>query len=324
VLSAFGPRVNGDGSRTLTGAPPRPDWHRRQVTLLAVLDAVAVGAATVLANVWNFGLEPAQLEIRSVSIPYVALALATVPTWLAVLAVTGAYDVGPFGKPAGEYGRVVRAGANFLAVVAVAYFVVHVENLTRGFLAATVPLAVVFTLALRVVARWRLRVRQAQGQVVRRAVVVGSRRSVGDVVRHLGEHPRGGLVVVGACVPGPVEPMLAAGSAVPVLGGTDAVLSAVQRAGADVVIFTGSLALGRVRSLAWKVEGSGIDVFVVPALTQRTDQLDVRPVAGLPLLHVDHVPGAPPRGPVGPTTGTMPPRPARRPPATIPIARDAG
>jgi hypothetical protein len=41
-----------------------------------------------------------------------------------------------------------------------------------------------------------------------------------------------------------------------------------------------------VRSLVWKVEGSGIDVFVVPTLTQRAGH-DIRPVAGLPLVYVD-------------------------------------
>jgi FlaA1/EpsC-like NDP-sugar epimerase len=319
--------VNGSRPVESASAGSRSDWLRRQTVLLVVVDAAAAAAATTLAKLWNFGLGPAQLEVRSVTIPYIALVGATVPMWLAVLAVTSAYDVGPFGSVTNELGRVVRAGANFLAVVAVAYFVLHLEKLARGFLVATVPLAVVLTVASRAIVRWRFDVRRARGLDVRRAVVVGSRRSVGDIVRHLGEHPGSGIVVVGACVPGPVEPMLAAGGAVPVLGGTDAVLGALQRSGADTVIFTGSLALGRVRSLAWKVEGSGVDVFVMPALTQRAAQLDVRPVAGLPLLHVDHVRGAPmpsasAQGPTYPQrTAPPPPRPAPPPPpppATVP------
>lgn len=312
--SAYGPRING-----------RSDWLRRQTLMLVGVDAAAAAVATTLAKLWNFGLGPAQLEVRSVTIPYIALVGATVPTWLAVLAVSGAYDVGPFGAVTNEFGRVVRAAANFLAVVAVAYFVLHLEKLARGFLVATLPLAVVFTLGARAVVRWRIDAWRSRGLTVRRAVVVGSRRSVGDIVRHLGEHPGSGIVVVGACVPGPVEPMLAAEGDVPVLGGTDAVLGALQRSGADTVIFTGSLALGRVRSLVWKVEGSGVDVFVMPALTQRAAQLDVRPVAGLPLLHVDHIPGAavpsrPASGPTYPqrTAPPPPPRPVPPPPSTPP------
>jgi FlaA1/EpsC-like NDP-sugar epimerase len=326
VGSAYGTRVNGSRPVGLAGVGPRSDWLRRRTLLLVVVDAAAAAAATSLAKIWNFGLDSADLQVRSLTIPYLALVGATVPTWLAVLAVTGGYDVGPFGTVTREYGRVVRAGANFLAVVAVTYFVLHLENFARGFLVATVPLAVIFTIGSRAVLRWRDGVLRSRGLIARRAVVVGSRRSVGDIVRHLGEHPASGLVVVGACVPGPVEPMLAAGGSVPVLGGTDAVLGALQRSGADTVIFTGSLALGRVRTLAWKVEGSGVDVFVMPALTHRTAQLDVRPVAGLPLLHVDHVPGAPERPAPSPTptprsAPSYPPRPAvppPPPPATVP------
>ncbi len=320
--SAYGPRVNGGRPGRLAHAysRPRADWLRRQTLVLVTADAGAAALATTLAKLWNFGLDPAQLQVRSVTIPYISLVGATVPTWLAVVAITGAYDVGPFGSVSREYGRVVRAGANFLAVVAVAYFVLHLEKLARGFLVATVPLAVIFTLASRAIVRWRLGVRRAQGLTVRQAVVVGSRRSVGDIVRHLSEHPASGLVVVGACVPGPVEPMLAAGGAVPVLGGTDDVLGALRRSGADTVIFTGSLALGRVRSLAWKVEGTGVDVFVVPALTQRAAQLDVRPVAGLPLLHVDQVPiteAHPSPAPAYPER-TAPPAPPAAPPSPRP------
>ncbi|HEY8527411.1 MAG TPA: hypothetical protein VIL48_20765 [Acidimicrobiales bacterium] len=317
-------RTRGNGDRPTAPAATTPttattrssrstssvEWRRQEVVLLAALDAAAVGAATLLSKMWNFGLEPAELEIRSITIPYIALAGAIVPTWLAVLALTGAYDVGPFGTPSNEYGRVIRAGAYFVAVVAVAYFILHIEKLTRGFLAATAPLALVLTLGVRAVARLRRRTRRARGEGVRRAVVVGSRRSVAEVAHHLAEHPASGLVVVGACVPGPVEPMLTRDMPVPVLGGTDEVLDALGRSGADVVIFTGSLALGRVRTLAWKVEGSGIDVFVVPSLTQPAGQTDVRPVAGLPLVYVDRLPGAVGK-PVPPPVPAAPPPPRR-------------
>jgi FlaA1/EpsC-like NDP-sugar epimerase len=293
---------------------------RRQLVVLVALDAVAVGVATGVAKVWSFGLESADLHIRSITVPYIALALAIVPTWLAILGLSGAYDVGPFGSVAGEYGRVVRAGANFLTVVAVAYFVLHLEKLARGFLVVMIPLAVVLTLGLRAAARVHTDRARARGQVVRRAVVVGSRRSVADIVRHLGRHPGSGLATVGACVPGPVEPTLVAGGRVPVLGGTgtDAVLGALERSGADTVILTGSLALGRVRTLAWQLEGSGVDLFVLPSMAEGAAHLDVRPVAGLPLVFVDQVSDLPVRrraadehrtGPLPVTTAPPPPPP---------------
>jgi FlaA1/EpsC-like NDP-sugar epimerase len=286
-------------------SPARPAWLRQHVARLVVLDAVAVVAASAVAKLWSFGLESADLPVRGMTIPYNALIVAIVPTWLAVLAVTGCYDIGPFGTGATEYRRVVRAGADFLAVVAVAYFVLHLENLARGFLVAMVPLAVAFTLGLRAGAQWHLGLRRRRGRAVRRAVVVGSRRSVEGMVRHLDEHRRSGLEAVAACAPGPADPIGAGGHRIPVLGGTDAVIDVLRRSGADTVVFTGSLARGGVRALAWKLEGSGIDVFVMPALTRREAVVDVRPVAGLPLLYVDR--------------GTPEPRPAASaPPVPLP------
>ena len=53
-----------------------------------------------------------------------------------IRALADAYDVGPFGTTNGLWTRVVRAGAQLLAVVAVAYYVLHLALVGRGVLAA--------------------------------------------------------------------------------------------------------------------------------------------------------------------------------------------
>jgi exopolysaccharide biosynthesis polyprenyl glycosylphosphotransferase len=46
---------------------------------------------------------------------------------------------------------------------------------------------------------------------------------------------------------------------------------------------------GRLRELAWELEKTGTDLFVAPALLDVAGpRTTIRPVAGLPLLHVDH------------------------------------
>ncbi len=273
------------------GGARRPLWLRQHVWLLVALDALAAGLAGGTSRLVTFGVDgPAELPIRSITIPYSLIALAAIPTWLVVLAVAGAYDVGPFGAPSREAGKVVRAGATFLALIAVAYFVLHLERLGRGFLAPIVPLAVGFTLATRVVARLVLRERRQRGHAFRRAVVVGSRSRVDDLVRHLADHRFGGLEPVAACVPGERTPVTYDGRDVPVLGGTEAVLAAVEQSGADSVVVAGNLEPGEMRSLAWSLEGSGVDVLVVPTLAEQELLIEARPVAGLPLLYVDIVP----------------------------------
>lgn len=131
---------------------PRPAWLTRYAGVLVVLDALAMAAATLTAKISWLGIDPEPLAIRSFSIPYWALALVTVPTWIALLGIAGAYDLGPFGTSQRVWLRLVRAGAQLLAVVAVAYYFAHLEQLGRGVLVGLIPLAVVFTVAARVVA----------------------------------------------------------------------------------------------------------------------------------------------------------------------------
>src|SRR6266545_1060640 len=93
------------------------------------------------------------LLVRGYHIPYNMLAVATVPGWLVVLGMSRAYDIGPFGTDPTEMRRVVSAAAHFLALIAVAYYVVHLQQLGREFLIAIIPLATAFTLTGRFAAR---------------------------------------------------------------------------------------------------------------------------------------------------------------------------
>ena len=43
-----------------------------------------------------------------------------------------------------------------------------------------------------------------------------------------------------------------------------------------------------LRRLAWELEKDGTDLCVAPALMDAGPRTTIRPVAGLPLLHVDH------------------------------------
>jgi CoA-binding domain len=327
VGSVDGPRI--DDRTVVAGGRRRPRWVRQHVLGLVALDATAAIAATTAARYVRFGSEPAELLVRTMTIPYSLLAVAIVPTWLAVLAVGRCYDVGPFGTGV-RLSQVVRAGANFMAVVAVAYFVLQVENLRRGFLAVAVVLAVVFSLGLRALAARWLRERRRAGQRTRRALVVGSRPTVIAVVRRLGLRRHAELRPVGACVPDPDRPLLVNERQVPVHGGLDDVLAAVAASGADAVVLTGSLAHGKVQRLAWALEGTGIDVFVVPALAHQAVELDLRPVAGLPLIYVNQghvqpdllppVPVAAPVVPVAPVAPVAPPTPVVTVDAGVPAA----
>ncbi len=273
--------VDAPGTSDVPAAPvpvppvPRPAWLFAYVAVLVAVDALAMAGATVLAKVSWLGLKPADLHIRSLTVPYGALALATVPTWLVILALAGAYDVGPFGSTRLRL-SIVRAGAQLLAVVAVAYYVLHLGLLGRGVLVAVVPLAVALTLGARGVVGLVLHNARRQGRARRTALVAGSRRGVDAVIAQLADHPAAGIT--------PLDVVVVGGTTDP----TPEITAALARSGAEALIVTGSLARGRLRNIAWRLEGTGVELLVVPAPGELTGlRSQIRPVAGLPLLYVD-------------------------------------
>ena len=68
------------------------------------------------------------------------------------------------------------------------------------------------------------------------------------------------------------------------------ILDSAARVGADTVAVTasGELTAGRLRRLGWQLEGTDVELVVAPALTDVAGpRIHTRPVAGLPLIHVE-------------------------------------
>ena len=77
---------------------------------------------------------------------------------------------------------------------------------------------------------------------------------------------------------------------VPVVGSFRNILEAAAAVGADTVAVTASteLTASRLRRLGWQMEGTGIDLVLAPGLTDVAGpRIHTRPVAGLPLIHVE-------------------------------------
>lgn len=287
-MTSSGLRSNGRRAETHTSVTTqqRPRWLRRRLTTLVVLDGVAAIIATLASQLLAFGFAHAELVIRGTDVPYAAAMLAVVPTWICVLATSGGYDIGPFGEPTSTTRRVVNAGTHFLALMAVAYYLVHLEQLGRDFMIAIAPLATGFTLAGRAIGRTGLRVQRGRGHSTRHAVVVGPSSSSRPLLSHLGHHPEAGVVPVAALFP--ADDLIDVNSLeVPVVGTPDDLFATLASTQADLVLLTGNLRPGELRDLTWKLEGRGVDVLVAPTVTQMAAYFDVRPVAGLPLLYVD-------------------------------------
>ncbi|MGH3680817.1 MAG: sugar transferase, partial [Natronosporangium sp.] len=260
--------------RSTAGSPSRRSRDRlrtlraRQrvhVRVLIAVDLVAIVAAVGFGYLARFQGEPA----LGSTVPYVLVAPAVVLVWLAALRVLHCYDDKVIGYGAEEYRRVLSAGAHFLAVIAVLHFVFGLE-LARGFVGAAIPLAVVLIILGRYTIRLAVHRRRRQGLWMHRVLLVGTDGTNAAVTHHLRRAKWTGLGVVGTCIPANGE-----------------VLDLVAETGADTVAVTSDIGPGRLRSLAWMLEGSGVDLLVAPAVTDVAGpRVAVRPVAGLPLLHV--------------------------------------
>ena len=264
-------------------------WARRYAAVMAVLDAVAMVLGGIAAEIIRYGsfghASPDQHRIS-----YFALSLLVAPVWGVVVALSGGYELRHLGTGSEEYRRVLAAGWRFLAVVAIVALVFKYD-VARTIVAFAIPLATAIALLLRFGARRWLHRQRARGRFVKRAVIVGSEASCRRLAAQVRQLPYTGLSIVGACVPADDEEATELdGEPVAVIGDSSRVLDAVLESSAQAVLIADSASISptELRQLAWRLEGSGVALLVTPEITDVAGpRLSVRPVSGLPLLHVD-------------------------------------
>lgn len=210
--------------------------------------------------------------------------------WVAALALNGAYESRRLFVGTDEYQRVARAGIAVTATVAMVSFAFEVPT-SRMFVLVALPAAA----ALSVVGRfcWRrwLHSVRARGRCVRRVLLVGHEGPVATLTQQLRREHFHGLHVVGACLPrGRAEGPLLDFDA-QVYGDLDGVGHAVAAAKADTVIVLScpEMSGAALRRLAWSLERRDADLIMASALVDVAGaRTSVRPVDGLPMLHVEH------------------------------------
>ena len=149
------------------------------------------------------------------------------------------------------------------------------------------PLGLVLLLAGRALGRQILVAARSRGLSVHRVVVVGDRRAVVTLAAELRRERAAGFEVVGACLAEPGGRFRETDE-LPVLGTLDDIPAVVRAYDADTVAVASAVPAELVRRLSWALEGSGVDLVVAPSVVDVAGpRISVRPVAGLPLLHVD-------------------------------------
>jgi exopolysaccharide biosynthesis polyprenyl glycosylphosphotransferase len=257
-------------------------WTSHYRRAAAGVDFVSALAAGFLAFEVRFdtqGSQPAE---------YLALSALLPVLWIASVALARGYDPRFIGLGSDEYRKMLNAAVSLTAGIAIASYAVRFD-VARGYVVLALPTLAAFDLTGRYLLRKGLHKRRRRGRYMRRTVVAGHEPAVADLVSQLRRDSYHGLSVVAVCVAGPRTEDEVAG--VPVAGGLDSVATTVTEVRADTVAVLACPEMNgrRLRELAWNLEKSKTDMCVASALLDVAGpRTTIRPVAGLPLLHVDH------------------------------------
>ena len=213
--------------------------------------------------------------------------------WLAALAGFHTRSPRLVGTGVEEYRRVVAASFWTFGAIAIVALLLKAD-IARGYLAVALPVG---TVGL-VLSRWAWQAwvarQRAVGGCKTSVLAFGEREAVADLVSELTRNRTDGYHVVGVGIPGYTPSqnrhLTVNGHEIPVVGGESDMMAAIRTCGADTVAIAGTEHFGvrGIRRLIWDLEPLGVDLVVSTGVMDvALSRLVMRPIAGLPLLHIE-------------------------------------
>jgi exopolysaccharide biosynthesis polyprenyl glycosylphosphotransferase len=280
------PQVSKHRVPLIRAGAARAGWQSRYALTLCLIDSLVGLCAASWALVLRFGSTGAEPYMRD----YLLLTVILPVAWIGCLALNRAYEPRHLFVGTDEYARVFRSGVGLTAGLAIVSFAFDLR-LARGYVSIAMPLAILVDLGARYMFRQFLHRSWARGERLHRVILVGHDRAVADMTRRLRYERHHGLGVIGACLPPGIATDTFAPGLPPVYGTFDEVASAVDRSDADTVVVLSCPEIdgAALRQLAWQLEREDIDLIVASTLVDVAgDRTTIRPVDGLPMLHVEH------------------------------------
>ncbi len=261
-------------------------WRRRyQISLLATDSVLILGILLLTVNVLTLDASGARMA------DVLGLGGAIAGGWMTMMALFRTRDSRLVGTGAGEYKKVIRASLATFAATAVVAVLLDLEHY-RSLLVLALPAGTVLLLSSRWLWRQWLLHQSRLGHHLSKVVVVGRPKDVRYVAAQLAKKSGAAYAVVGAVYEGKSNPaaLHTGNRLVPVVSGLRKVEDFVAHTGADAVIVAGHLRKGSsyIRELGWRLEASSTELVLASALTNVAGpRITMRPVEGLPLMHVE-------------------------------------
>ncbi|WP_166503368.1 sugar transferase [Modestobacter italicus] len=265
------------------GTEARRAWRSRYVRALLVADVLCALVGAEIGYSVRFDTGVGQLARTAPAWSVVVLPIA----WVVAMLVSRSYEDRFLWAGPEESRRVFVAALFLLATVGTVSWAVRVE-VARGFVVVAIPLATALTLLTRLTMRAWLHRQRRRGRFLQTTLLVGHRGGVAALHEQMDRERYQGYDVVGCCLPRRVT--MGDSSGLPVLGDLDEVIDVVKRYEVDTVAVLPSSELDgpRLRQLGWDLEQTRAELLLAPAVTEVVGpRVNIRPVCGLPLLHVE-------------------------------------
>ncbi len=262
-------------------------WQDSYVRRVIAVDIACGLIAALVGYLVRFDAATATVEALPAS-TWIALLFPL--AWIATLLSARTYErrflwIGPE-----EFRRVAMAAVVLLASVGTVSWAFKLE-VARGLIVITLPLAAALTLLHRHAQRRWLHWQRSHGRFQQTTVIVGHRNGIAalhEQIRREGYH---GYRVVGCVLPAaPRDHLPSSFDGLPVLGAIDEVADIVRRHHLDTVAVLPSPELDgpALRRLGWDLETTSAELLLAPAVTEIAGpRVNIRPVCGLPLLHME-------------------------------------
>ncbi|MCD2141537.1 sugar transferase [Rhodococcus pyridinivorans] len=285
--------VNAVGGEQPPRSTSRRNWQKSYVSRLVLSDAIIVVLAVVIAHGVRFGQGDLLTTEPVAEISYALISAGLVTLWLTSLAVFRSRSRRVIGTGHSEYQRVISSTVRLFGFIAIIALVCRLE-LARGYLAIALPVGLAGLLLSRWLWRKVIARKRARGEFQTSVLVVGGARAVRHMTRTFSRKNGEGYRVVGVCVPrdsgASGDVIDVDGREITIYGDEHSVVEALKLSRADTVVVTATETLGSegLHDLVWQLEPLDTDLVVATGVVDVAGpRIEMRPVAGLPLIHVE-------------------------------------